>query len=66
MMLRDDEFVDMVRAFGSERVIFGTDSPWACQGECVREFMSLGLDDSEKENILCYNASDIIKIRINN
>ena len=56
MMLRDDEFVKIVRAFGSERVLFGTDSPWASQSDCVRAVMSLELSDDEKKNILCGNA----------
>ena len=56
-MLCDDEFVSLVHAFGSERVIFGTDSPWSSQRECVNEFNSLALDDSEKANILFRNAS---------
>ncbi len=55
-MLSDDEFVSLVHAFGSERVIFGTDSPWSSQRECVNEVMSLALDDNERKNILCSNA----------
>ena len=55
-MLNDDEFVKMIRDFGSERVIFGTDSPWASQKECVKEFMSLCLSDGERKNILYDNA----------
>ena len=61
-MLSDDEFVKMIRAFGSERVIFGTDSPWASQRECVNNFMSLGLSDNERKNILCNNAASLMKL----
>ena len=61
MMLRDDEFVDIVRAFGSERVLFGTDSPWAPQSDCVRAVMSLGLSDDEKRNILHGNALKLLR-----
>ena len=60
-MLNDDEFAGMVRAFGSERVIFGTDSPWASQSECVNAVMSLSLSDNEKRNILYNNAVNILK-----
>lgn len=56
MMLSDDEFTGIVKAFGSERVLFGTDSPWASQSDCVRAVMSLGLSDDEKRNILHGNA----------
>lgn len=60
MMLRDDEFVRIVREFGSERVLFGTDSPWASQVECVRAVMSLGLADDETRNILHDNAASLL------
>ena len=60
-MLNDDEFVKMIRDFGSERVIFGTDSPWSSQKECVNNFMSLGLSDNERKNILYNNAVNILK-----
>lgn len=60
VMLSDDEFVRMIHDFGSERVIFGTDSPWSSQKECVKEFMSLPLDDNEKQNILYNNASKLL------
>ena len=59
-MLSDDEFMSLVRDFGSERVIFGTDSPWSSQKDCVKEFMSLPLDDNEKQNILYNNASKLL------
>lgn len=55
-MLSDDDFVKMICAFGSERVIFGTDSPWSYQKECVNEVMSLCLSDDERKNILYNNA----------
>ena len=61
MMLRDDEFVGIVRAFGSERVLFGTDSPWASQSDCVRAVMSLGLADDEKRNILYNNVANLLE-----
>lgn len=60
MMLCDDEFVDMVRAFGSGRVLFGTDSPWMSQNECVRAVMSLGLADDEARNILYNNTANLL------
>ncbi len=61
-MLSDDEFVSLVHDFGSERVIFGTDSPWSSQKECMNEFNSLALDDSEKANILFRNASRLLGV----
>ena len=60
MMLRDDEFADMVRAFGSERVLFGTDSPWSSQADTVRAVMSLGLAEDETGNIMYNNAESLL------
>ena len=61
-MLSDDEFLSLVCDFGSERVIFGTDSPWSSQKECVKEFMSIALDDDERENILCNNVFRLLNL----
>ena len=60
MMLCADEFVRMIRAFGAERVMFGSDSPWASQKECVRMINALSLSESEKRMIFTENALSII------
>lgn len=60
MMLGESEFADMVRAFGSEQVIFGSDSPWVCQSEAVRAVKSLGLADDDTRNILYNNAANLL------
>lgn len=59
-LLTDDAFVELVRAFGSERVLFGTDSPWACQKTQVQGILSLPMTQWEKENILCQNAKRLL------
>ncbi|MBR1437843.1 MAG: amidohydrolase family protein, partial [Synergistaceae bacterium] len=61
-MLSDDEFVEMVRIFGSENVLFGMDSPWASQSKTVKAVMSLSLSETEKRMILYGNASGILGI----
>ena len=61
-MLNDNEFVEMVRIFGSNCVLFGTDSPWASQSETVKAVMSLSLSEWEKEMIFFGNASGILGI----
>ncbi|MBR1657817.1 MAG: amidohydrolase [Synergistaceae bacterium] len=61
-MLSDDEFVEMVKIFGSENVLFGTDSPWASQSETVKTVMSLSLSEWEKGMIFFGNASGILGI----
>ena len=60
--IEDGAFVRMVRRHGVERVLFGTDSPWADQREYVRKMQSLPMTDAEKERILWQNAAQLLQI----
>lgn len=51
---------DAVKAFGADRVLFGSDSPWASQGECADMIRSLPLTEGEKERILGANAVQLL------
>lgn len=59
-MLSDDAFVSMVRLFGSQRIVFGTDSPWDNMRDCVAHIRRLPLTDVEKEDIFCNNARKLL------
>ena len=59
-LLSGDDFVSLVRAFGSHRILFGTDSPWADQAEEIRKLTSLPLTQAELENILSCNAARLL------
>ncbi|MBQ7216216.1 MAG: amidohydrolase family protein [Synergistaceae bacterium] len=61
-MLSGEEFVRMVRSFGAERVIFGTDSPWASQSETLRAIDSLPLTEAEKCRIFYDNSADMLSL----
>ena len=61
-MLLGEEFVRMVRSFGAERVVFGTDSPWASQSETLREIDSLPLTEAEKRRIFYDNSADMLSL----
>ncbi len=61
--LGEDGFVRMVRAFGAERVLFGTDSPWEDQEESLKSFRRLPFDGKETELILGGNAKRLLGIR---
>ena len=61
-MLGAEEFCGLVRAFGSDRVLFGTDSPWDDQKVALEAIRVLDLTDEEKEKILGGNAQRILKI----
>mgnify|MGYP002870241773 CR=1 FL=1 len=60
-MLGAEEFVRMIHAFGAERVLFGTDSPWASQKETLREIEALPLTASEKDLILYTNSEHLLR-----
>lgn len=62
-MLGEADFCSLVRAFSSERVLFGSDSPWSHQGESVAAIRALPLTDEEKNNILGANAAKLLGLR---
>ena len=59
-LLSEEDFVSLLRAFGSQRILFGTDSPWADQAEEIRKLTSLPLTQDELENILSRNATRLL------
>ncbi|MBQ7034191.1 MAG: amidohydrolase family protein [Clostridia bacterium] len=61
-MLSEEQFCDLVHTFGSERILFGTDSPWSDQGESLSAIRHLPLTDAEKENILGKNAAKLLEL----
>ncbi len=63
-MLTQDKFVSLVKAFGPERVLFGTDSPWADQSLYVSRLEACGFDEDMLSRIMYKNAADILGIQI--
>ncbi len=59
-MLADERFCELVRIFGSRRVLFGTDSPWDDMRACVTRIRHLPLTENEKADILCGNAQRLL------
>ena len=55
-LLGEEQFVRMVRAFGADRVLFGTDSPWDGQAEALARLRALPLEGEELDAILGGNA----------
>ena len=60
MMLAPDEFMRIVRAFGTDRVLFGSDSPWASQAETVKSVDALPLSEEEKRAIFWENTAELL------
>lgn len=61
-MLAEERFVELVRLFGSNRVLFGTDSPWDDMQACVTRIRALPLTEEEKADIFGRNASRLLQI----
>ena len=60
--MSDEQFRIMVKAFGAERILFATDSPWADQTDYVNRINNMGLGRDELEMIFYKNAEKILKI----
>ena len=59
-LMDDAAFLRQVRAFGADRVLFGTDSPWASQKDALSAVRALPLTDEEKDTILYKNAEKLL------
>ncbi|MBE6685948.1 MAG: metal-dependent hydrolase [Ruminococcaceae bacterium] len=57
-----DKTVRLIKAHGSDKILFATDSPWAPQKKFVELLKDLPLTDDEKDNILWKNAKNMLNI----
>ncbi|HIT68921.1 MAG TPA: amidohydrolase family protein [Candidatus Aphodomonas merdavium] len=55
-------FMRMVRAFGAERILFATDSPWSDQQQALAAIRALPLTPQEQAAILSKNACRLLKL----
>lgn len=51
--------LDIIRKYGADKVLYGTDYPMWSPIEEIKTFMSLGLTDDEKRKILSENAKKL-------
>lgn len=56
-------FVNMARKHGVERILFGTDSPWADQGEEIRLHEESGLTEAELSAVFHDNAARLLGVQ---
>lgn len=59
-LLTPDAFVSLVRAFGAERILFGSDSPWGSPQKDLQQLRALPLTMDEKTAILGANARRLL------
>lgn len=61
-LLSESEFCDIVHIFGTDRILFGTDSPWADPLQEVRKIRALPLGKDELNAICGENARRLLKL----
>ena len=61
-LLADERFCELVRIFGSKRVLFGSDSPWDDPAACMARIRALPMTQQEKDDILDGNARRLLKL----
>lgn len=61
-LLSEEQFLRMVRKFGANRILFGTDSPWGDQMAGLEQFRALPLTKEEQTAILGGNAKKLLKL----
>jgi hypothetical protein len=54
------EFIRLARAHGTDRILFGTDSPWFDQAATAAWIDSMPLTQEEKERIFFKNAEELL------
>ncbi len=61
-LLSEADFCRLVRTFGADRILFGTDSPWAGQKAALTALHSLPLTSSELAAIESGNGKKLLKL----
>ena len=58
--LGEQRFCELIEAHGAEKVLFGSDGPWADVGSEIGRLSSLPLSDEAREAILWRNAARLL------
>ena len=62
--MSDEMFMEMFRAYGEDRILFGSDLPWSNPHDEIRMIDTMPISDSAKEKIFYKNAAELLKIDI--
>lgn len=62
-LLTAEQFMDMEKVLGPERILFGTDSPWMDQKDTLELFQALPLSPEARERILWKNAMELYNLQ---
>lgn len=61
-MTGKEKMKELIKGHGVDRVIFGTDFPWAEQKKELSEIKDLGFSEAEQEKITWKNAMKLLKV----
>ena len=59
-LMKEEQFLSMVKQFGPQRILFGTDSPWGGQKEGLAQLRALPLPAKDLGDILGNNAQRLL------
>ena len=60
--LTQDGFVRLARKHGTEKILFGSDSPWAKQEDYLQFLLSCDFTEEEKKQIAGENAAALLAL----
>ena len=60
--ISDEEFIKAISYFDEDRVLFGSDSPWADQKEMLERTLQLKISDRQKEKMVYENAAKLLAL----
>ena len=62
--MSDEMFMEMFRAYGEDRILFGSDLPWSNPHDEIRMIDRMPISDSAKDKMFYKNAAELLKIDI--
>ena len=60
----EEQFLRILKAHGSEKILFASDSPWSNAHDELERIRSLPVSEAERENILYKNAASILGLNM--
>ncbi|MBR1758534.1 MAG: amidohydrolase family protein [Lachnospiraceae bacterium] len=61
-LMGPEAFLSLIRTFGADRILFGSDNPWTDAAETLRFLNHLPLTDVEKKKIFGENAKALLRL----
>jgi predicted TIM-barrel fold metal-dependent hydrolase len=58
----EEHFLRIAKKHGTDKILFGSDSPWTSQKDSLKFIKNLNLDEQNKEQILGFNAKNLLGI----